>query len=257
MLFSWFQNRRRRKLLQTSWPAEWLSTLESRVRLAQRLPARYHVKWKNDTRILMAEKFWEGCNGLVVTDEMKLIISLHAAYLLVGMDADMHRYFDRVPSILIYPHAFHTAKPDDTGDENFVADSPAEGQAVYRGPVILAWDEVLDDLVKHDQVNNVVIHEFAHQLDFLDNSVDGIPPLANFRDRGRWKTVMNEAMEVHRNRLDRRLKLFFPPAAGENVTEFFAYASEAFFCQPRELKSIHAEVYELLSAFYCVDTASW
>ncbi|MFO0814746.1 MAG: M90 family metallopeptidase [Gemmatales bacterium] len=257
MLFDWFKNRRRRRLQQQPWPPDWLMSLQTRVLLGRRLPASFHAKWKNDARILIAEKFWEGCNGLTVTDEMKVVICLQASFLLLGLEPAQHGFFDRVPSILVYPTAFRTAKPDDASDEGFVPDQAAEGQAVYRGPVILAWDEVLDDSLHPEHGHNVVIHEFAHQLDFLDNSVDGVPPLENFRDRGRWKDVMNQAMELHRNRIEHNQRLFFPLAAGESVTEFFAYASEAFYCDSQALKSLHPEVYGLLQAYYRIDPGSW
>lgn len=250
MLFNWFAQRRRRKLLQESWPTPWLEALQQNVVLYQRLDASQQQTVRNIARILIAEKFWEGCAGFVVTDEVKVIIASQAAIMLLGLD---HDYFDRVPTILVYPSAFHTAKPDDSTDTGFAMDKAAEGQAVYRGPVILAWDEVLHDSQRPDDGENVVIHEFAHQLDFLDNSVDGIPPLANMELRSQWKEIMNRAMEQHRHLVESQRPLFFAPAAAESVTEFFAYASEAYYCRPRLLAMLHPEVYRLLKEYYQVE----
>lgn len=250
MLFNWFSQRRRRKLMQQPWPSAWETCLQRNVVLYQRLSASQQQTVRDIARVLITEKFWEGCAGFVVNDDVKVIIASQAAIMLLGLD---HDYFDRVPTILVYPSAFHTAKPDETADDGFVQDRAAEGQAVYRGPVILAWDEVLHDSVRPDDGENVVIHEFAHQLDFLDNSVDGVPPLETMQLRRHWKDIMNRALEQHRTLLDAHRPLFFPVAAAESVTEFFAYSSEAYYCRPRMLSMLHPEVYRLLKEYYRVE----
>src|SRR5581483_12130694 len=66
------------------------------------------------------------------------------------------------------------------------------GEAHYRGPVILAWDEVLADGRHPCAGKNLVFHEFAHQLDMLDGVINGTPPLRDRTQEQRWKEVMTD-----------------------------------------------------------------
>src|SRR5207244_164301 len=97
----------------------WLQIVHRNVGHYQWLKSGQQKQLRDMARILMAEKFWEGCNGLVITDEVKVTISAQAALLLLGLE---HDYYDRVPTILVYPTAFWTAKPDEHADDAFVPD---------------------------------------------------------------------------------------------------------------------------------------
>ena len=48
------------------------------------------------------EKHWEGCGGLVLTDEIKLCISAQACLLTLNLP---HDFYPNVESILVYPSA--------------------------------------------------------------------------------------------------------------------------------------------------------
>ena len=134
----------------------------------------------------------------------------------------------------------------------------AEGQAVYRGPVILSWEDVLPEGRDPDEGYNVVVHEFAHQLDFLDNVVNGTPPLGDRELEARWKYVMTIAYEDHRREIQKgEEECFFSEQSADNETEFFADASEAFFCRPVDVREFYPEVYRLFTAYYRVDPAKW
>lgn len=254
MLFSWFRDRRRRKLWQIPWPTAWMQILDRNVGHYQLLPSKQQKQLRDIARILIAEKYWEGCNGLVINDEVKVTISAQAALLLLGLD---HDYYDRVPTILVYPSAFLTARPDDNADEAFVPDQAVLGQAVYRGPVILAWDEVVREGRYPEHGHNVVVHEFAHQLDFLDNSADGVPPLASNKAKEQWLKVMNQALVQHRLTLEQHGHVFFSEQAADSLTEFFADSSEAFFCKPMDLAAEFPQVFEILQSYYQIDPKAW
>jgi Mlc titration factor MtfA (ptsG expression regulator) len=253
-MFSWFRNRRRRKLLAEPFPPWWEAVLKRNVGHYARLSPAEQARLRDTTRILVAEKQWEGCGGLFVTDEIKLTIAAQAALLLLGLD---HQYYDRVASIVVYPGAFRTPNPEDDWEDDELSDTAADGQAVYRGPVILSWNEVLEEGRDPTCGFNVVVHEFAHQLDYLDNVVDGTPPLDDPALSARWRTVMQTAYNTHCRALDRREETFFTEHAAENETEFFADATEAFFCRPADLHAEEPGVYELLRAYYRVEPMNW
>ncbi len=68
------------------------------------LPAEMQSKMRRLIRVFVAEKNWEGCRGLEVTEEMKVVIAAQACLLVVGWPEDFH--FDHVLSILVYPSGY-------------------------------------------------------------------------------------------------------------------------------------------------------
>jgi Mlc titration factor MtfA (ptsG expression regulator) len=254
MLFSWLRNRRRRKLLAEPFPVRWEAFLNKNVGHYPRLAPAEQATLRDATRVLVAEKEWEGCGGLFVTEEMKVTIAAQAALLLLGAD---HDYYARVDSVIVYPGSFRTPVAEDDWEDDCLSETVLSGQAVYRGPVILSWDEVLPEGRDPDLGYNVVIHEFAHQLDFLDNLVNGTPPLGDRDLEARWRYVMTVAFEDHRRAVDRDEETFFTEHAAESETEFFADATEAFYCRPADMTADYPEVYQLLAAYYRVDPVKW
>jgi hypothetical protein len=254
-MFTWLRNRRRRKLLEEPFPPWWVPILDRNVAHYARLSPQEQAKLRDITRILVAEKYWESAGGLFVTDEMKVTVAAQAALLLLGMDD--HDYYGRVASVVVYPGTFQTPNAEDDWEDDFLSDTVASGQAVYRGPVILSWEEVLAEGREPECGQNVVVHEFAHQLDFLDNTVNGTPPLETQAQADRWRDVMTAALAAHRKALEKGEESFFTEHAADDETEFFADASEAFFCLPHDLRGLHPDVYELLAGYYKVDPTRW
>lgn len=255
MIFSWLRRRRRRKLLAEPFPLRWEPFLRSNVWHYSHLAAPEQARLRDITRVLIAEKIWEGAGGLYVTEEMKVTIAAQAGLLLLGLE---HDYYARVESIVVHPGKFRTPQREDNWEDDGLSDYEAEGQAVYRGPVLLSWEDVLPEGRDPSEGFNVVIHEFAHQLDFLDNAINGTPPLGDRELDARWKYVMTVAFEDHRREVRKgERELFFSEQAADNETEFFADASEAFYCRPLDMRADYPEVYRLLAAYYRVDPARW
>ena len=253
MLFSWLARRRRAKLLATSFPAEWAGYLERNVPLYAQLNDRERTKLCDDLRILVAEKHWEGCGGLTMTDEVKVTVAAHAALLLLGI---RHDYFARVMSILVYPTGFRS--PDGWTGPDGVVDMTvgALGEAWYDGPIVLAWDEVVAGGRDPTDGRNVTLHEFAHQLDYLDGVADGTPPLRHKGDYARWQEVMTR--EFRRLKAESRTGTpqVLDSYGATNEAEFFAVATEAFFEKPRQMYARHSELYAILSEYYGQDPAT-
>jgi Mlc titration factor MtfA (ptsG expression regulator) len=207
------------------------------------------------TRILVAEKRWLGRGGLFISEEMTVTIAAQAALLLIGDDRD---FFRRVRDIVVFPTTFRTPVAEDDWEDDELSDTISSGQAVDRGPVLLAWDQVIPEGRDPAAGYNVVVHEFAHQLDFSDRLADGTPPLGDRELESRWQYVLTVAFEDHRRAIkDGTGDLFFTPHAAENPAEFFADVSEAFYCRPLDLRKRHSELYRLLAAYYRVDPAGW
>src|SRR5262245_53137165 len=224
MLFSWLRARRRRKLLAEPFPVRWAAFLDRNVGHYPRLPAAEQVRLRDIARVLIAEKEWLGRGGLFVSEEMKVTIAAQAALLLLGAERG---YYPRVREVVVFPASFRTPRPEDDWEDDELSDTSLAGQAVDRGPVLLAWNEVLPEGRDPDAGYNVVVHEFAHQLDFFDKVSGGVPALGDRALEARWRYVMTVAFEDHRRAIrDKNPDTFFTAHAADSEVEFFADATE-------------------------------
>src|SRR5712692_5488815 len=135
MFFSWLKRSRRQKLLAEPFPAEWLRFLHDNVAHYHYLTEPEQAKLRDDLRVFVAEKRWEGCGGLQITDEIKVTIAAQACLLVLAMEEE--DCFARVKSILVYPSGYRGPSERD-GATGFVFDDAREGEAWYRGPVVLS-----------------------------------------------------------------------------------------------------------------------
>jgi Mlc titration factor MtfA (ptsG expression regulator) len=104
----------------------------------------------------------------------------------------------------------------------------------------------------------VVIHEFVHQIDFLDYEANGAPPIKDRDLASRWQAAMAAAYKEHTAALDRGdRETFFTEHAGDDETEFFADAAEAFFCSPAGLKEECPDVYAVFAEYFHLDPVRW
>ncbi len=214
------------------------------------LSQRQQAKIRQSVQILVAEKNWEGCGGLVLTDEHRVTIAAQMARMTLHFDQD---YFDSVLSILIYPAAYQAKSQEQLGGGVIVEGrSDRLGEAWHRGPVILSWSEVLENVRDAYPQRNVVIHEFAHQIDMRNGShADGFPPLESAEVAQKWSRVMPTAFEELTHICQMGIPNLLDCYGATNPAEFFAVASESYFEQPAELEYQWPDVFELLDGFYC------
>lgn len=253
MIFRWLTERRRAHLLETPFPDAWRAILERNVKAYRMLDAEQQHRLRDLTQVFIAEKHWEGCGGLELDDEMRVTIAGSACLLILGRDHDLMR---GVESILVYPST--VLLPDQPlgsfeGRPRIIG-APQEvlGVAHRGGPVVLAWDQVLAGARDDDDGQNVVIHEMAHKIDFLDGAADGTPPLDTAEERREWARICTEVFQAVREHKKTLLRGY----AGTNEAEFFAVASEVFFEKPHQLQRDLPELYGILRAFYNLDLAA-
>lgn len=193
--------------------------------------------------------------GIKVDDEMKIIIAFYASLLLLGKNTD--NGYDNLKTIIVYPHAVMIDQIRSYGGiyakEQFVI----EGQSA-DDTVVLTWHEAKKESY-HMRHHNVIIHEFAHEIDFMDGMIDGIPPIENSKYDGWVKTLHKEfgrlSTVAMKNRGWGKYK-FLERYAATNEAEFFAVVTERFFESPSALKHHFPELYEEYRDFYGLDTAS-
>lgn len=255
-MFGWWRKRRRQRLLAEPFPEEWRREIEAEVSLWRAVPAESRGKLEDDLRCFVAERTWEPCGGLELTESMRSVIAAQACVLTLGRTVDA---FDHVRSILVYPHTFQVddVYEDEAGIVTEEVDS-REGEAWQWGTVILSWQEVLRD-ARSLNGRNLVLHELAHQIDFLDVLGEAGPRSGDRKSRRRrWTEAFLEAYEAFAEQVDagRRVKGLDAYGSADEA-EFFAVATESFFERGAYLKSHHPALYDVLAAYYAQDPASW
>jgi len=254
MVFGWLTERRRARLLEQPFPPAWNGYIDENVALAHRLDDEQHQRLRELVQVFVAEKHWEGCGGLEMTEEIQVTVAAQACFLLLGRE---HALYEDVESILVYPTTM-VAPPRERGffeSGGQVVDEAGQailGQAHLGGPIILAWDDVLAG-GRGKGKRNVVFHEFAHKIDMVDGTIDGTPPLDDRADRRTWRDVCSEVFLELRDRVDDGKRTFLDEYGATNEAEFFAVATEAYFMQPAKLEAAHAELFAVLLDFYRFD----
>ncbi|MGK0362659.1 MAG: Mlc titration factor MtfA (ptsG expression regulator), partial [Bradymonadia bacterium] len=226
-------------------PAQWPRWLRKNVAAWRHLTDPERGALLNIIRVLVAEKDWEGCGGLTMTDQIKVTIAAQAGLLLLGIT---HDYYPNVHTILVYPNAYRLPQSDGRPGEPM--HRPVLGHASMRGPVVLSWRSAKAGGLAAKDGRNLVFHEFAHKLDMLDGVVDGTPPLLRRQQRA-WFAVMTREFEALRKQ---RRKTVIDLYGATNVAEFFAVIVESFFEQPDRLARAHAELYAVLLDVFGQDT---
>lgn len=244
MWYFW-RRRRRRKLIAAPLPDSWRGTMNSYVYGFDGFRESIRHAIEDRVKVLVAERTFEGCDGLQVTDEMKVAIAAQAALMLLGTEG---YYFDSVTSVLIFPDVIERYH------DGVV--THAVGEAWDVGNVVLSWPQV-EFLSDDPDGSNVVIHEFAHHLDGIDGEMGGSIHFPNGEDAAEWERVASREFNRLVADVRRGRRTTLDPYGATNRAEFFAVASESFFECPEELREQHPELYDLLRRFYAVDPESW
>ena len=128
-----------------------------------------------------------------------------------------------------------------------------DGEAWQEGVVVLSWEDVLADGKNPRKGTNLVIHEFAHQLDMEDYEADGVPVLPHPDMYAEWAEVLRRAYTRLQSDAAACRSTVLDPYGVTNPAEFFAVATECFFCNPLPLKHCNPSLYRLFVEFYQQD----
>jgi len=254
LLYRWVSRRLRRKsLLATPLGAEQRAVVERLVPLVKRLPPPLRQTLEGKMNLLFDQVTFRGINGLEVTEEMRLSIAAQACLLVVNSPA----WYDTLRNVLVYPSAFLTGRGSHDGHLVHEGNHATLGESWARGPVVLSWDDALHGGLDAADGHNVVIHEFAHQLDGLTGHVNGIPILRKGQHYAGWEQAMLDAYQDHIDRLGRGEHTLIDPYGATNHQEFFAEAIVTFFEKPQALRSVEPALYAQLERLLAIDPAQW
>jgi len=245
--------RRREALRAEPFPEAWDEAIREHVHYWELLNEADRAELRGHVAVLLDEKTFEGAGGLEMTDEIRVVIAAQAAILLLHRE---HDYYPRLRSIVVYPHTYKapTVRRGRAGVIEGASDHRL-GESWAHGTVVLSWNSVLGGATNPVDADNVVFHEFAHQLDSEMPSSAGAPRLPQRRLYAAWASVLGEAYEELQDDLERHRKTLLRDYAATNAAEFFAVVTEYFFERPNALKERYPELYDLFARYYAQDPA--
>jgi MtfA peptidase len=254
-MFNFFKQRRRDRVRSQPFSPAWLTTIQTNVPIFNCLPQADQRELQGHIQVFLAEKFFEGCGGLELTDEIKVTVAAQACLLLLHRDSD---YYPRLITILVYPHAYVAKTIEPIGGGVALEGETARlGEAWKDGVVVLSWDDVRQGASDLHDGHNVVLHEFAHQLDQEDGSADGAPILEHHSQYVTWARVLSDEYDQLRRDTEQGRTDVLDEYGATNPAEFFAVVTECFFEKPNQLRRKHPQLYEELKAYYRQDPASF
>ncbi|MBD2099789.1 zinc-dependent peptidase [Leptolyngbya sp. FACHB-261] len=247
--------RRRNRLRRRSFSPVWAAIIEQNLAIYARLSVADQRRLQGHVQVFLAEKQFIGCAGLQVTEEMRLVIAAVACLLLLN---ERGNYFPRLRSVLVYPTAYFVNETAALG--NYVVEERRVarlGESWTNDQLVLSWQQVKQDMGNWRDGHNVVLHEFAHQLDQEDGKAEGVPILRRDSDYSVWAQVMAAGYEQLCRDVERGATTVMDSYGATNPAEFFAVATETFFEKPQALLKKHPAIYEQLQRYYQLDPMQW
>ena len=250
-----FRTARRSRATAQPFPAAWEEILARNFPLDARLCQGDRVELRRRMQIFLAEKRFEGVGGLRMSDEVRVTIAAQACLLVLGLDDED---YPALRTILVYPSAYR-ARATEHGAFGMVTEieQVRAGEAYNAETIVLSWDDVLNGGTGDGDGHNVVLHEFAHQLDMEDRTSNGAPLLADERMYAAWSRVLGHEYAQLQGAVEHHQRTLIDPYGSQSPAEFFAVATETFFEKPIQLRDDHAELYGQLRDFYRQDPAKW
>ncbi|MGJ7918361.1 zinc-dependent peptidase [Massilia sp. LXY-6] len=246
--------RLRRALARPLAPAQ-LAVIERNVAQYRGMPAPLREQLQRLVKRFLHEKTFVGCAGLEVTDAMRVTIAAQACLLLLNRATGV---YPGLHAVLVYPGAFLVPRKQvDPGGVVTETRQDLLGESWGDGRVILSWDHVKRAGHAPEGAQNVVLHEFAHQLDSESGSTNGAPILGSTESYRRWSATLSRDFELLRRDTSWGYRDVLDPYGASSPAEFFAVATESFFEQPHALAARHPELYAEFERYFRVDPRDW
>lgn len=232
-----------------------LAVLERNIPIYARMPPDLQTQLQRLVIQFFHRKKFIGCAGLEISDEIRITIAGQACLLLLNRPT---KVYPALHTILVYPTVFVVGRGE-VGPGGVVTqtESGLLGESWGDGRVILAWDHVQRGAFDWSDGHNVVLHEFAHQLDSESGVPNGAPFLGNLSSYRSWAAVLSRDFANLRYDAFYRQQSVLDYYGATSPAEFFAVATEAFFEKPQQMAEHHADLFAELQKYYRVDPRAW
>ena len=244
--------RRRRK---ADIPESWCSTIERNVPYYRCLPEPSKRELEQLIYRFLSKKWFEGGGGFEITEEVRVTIAAQACILLLHRDAPL---YPKLRTVIVYQDAYRADQTERRAAGVEVrSEQVRHGESWSHGVVVLSWDDVLSGARSPRDGENLVFHEFAHQLDHEDGAANGAPYLPHRSMYSAWAEILGREYQDLISSIARNQPTLLRRYGASNPAEFFAVITEMFFERPGDLRSEHPDLYHQLELFYEQDPASW
>jgi len=254
-MFDWWRRLNRADLLAQPFPARFHDLILEHVPCAKLLSREELEKLEALVRIFNSEKAFEAAGGLTLSEDMRVVIAARACLMLlhrIELDSPLYPGLD---TVIVYPSTYRARGQRREGYVVIEGDEARLGESWSRGIVVLAWDAVASGSANPSDGHDVVLHEFAHQLDAEDGAMDGTPELDDLERYSVWAKVAGAEYAALRGDLEHHRQTSIDAYGATNAPEFFAVVVEQFFEQPERLERLHPKLYAELSRFFRFDPA--
>lgn len=243
------------RIEKKDFPKAWQQTLIDRLPFVAKLPITEQKQLQLLIKIFLADKTFYGCAGQEIDDDIRVTVAAQACLLILNQ---ARTPYPSLKSILVYPSTF-VATREVANELGLVSTDHIAmlGESWSQGKVVLAWDNVEKGVLNLQDGQNVVLHEFAHQLDHESGATNGAPVLSTRGAYRSWAHSLSEEFEELQKDAARRKHSLMDHYGATNPAEFFAVATETFFERPREMASHHQELYQQLKNYYKLDPGQW
>lgn len=241
---------KRKRIANRAFPSHWTVILERNIALYKHLPYFLHQRLHGQLNVFLAEKKFKGCGGLQLTDEITVTIAGIASLLLLN---ERGNYFSKLKLILVYPSAFIANNTTVFGEYYLEEKQIKAGESWGTGIVVLSWENIRYDARHWQDGRNVILHEFAHQLDQEAGNASGVPILEKKSDYVTWAKVFRTEYEQLCREVELGKETVIDEYGATDPGEFFAVATETFFEKPFLMKKKHPELYNELKHYYNLD----
>jgi len=201
------------------------------------------------------KSFYSINDEVEISNDMKLIVAAEACLMILNRPGVTS--YPTLKSIYIIEGAYFD-KNQEISPERMKA--PGElrlGESWLGGPLVLSWESVEHSLKFWNEGQNVVLHEFTHQLDGLDHKMDGVPVLKTAKDYKLWQVIMAETFLDLKEKALHHRKSDIDFYGTTNEAEFFAVTVEEFFTHAKIQQHKHPKLYKLYKDYFELDPATW
>ena len=250
-----FPKWRLKRVLARPMPAPWRAVMLRNIPIYGRMSGQLQHQLDQRVQQFLFQKKFVGCAGLEVDDEVRLTIAGQACLLLLNRPS---RVYPELHTVLVYPTAFMVPRKH-VDDAGVVTEARQDllGESWGDGRVILAWDHVQGGAADWTDGHNVVLHEFAHQLDSESGSNNGAPYLGSATNYRNWSEVLSRDFASLCTDALYRQPSVMDHYGATSPAEFFAVATETFFEKPWQMAQRHPALFAELFKYYRVDPRAW
>jgi Mlc titration factor MtfA (ptsG expression regulator) len=243
------------RVLKAPFPQEWVDILERNIQVYQNLPMPLRLQLRQLIKQFLFQTNFSGAGGLEISDEIRVTIAAEACMLILNRKSAV---YPALRFIIVYPTTF-IARHENRDEAGVVQSGSRDllGESWQNGKVILSWDSVLSGARNFHDGRNVVLHEFAHQLDSETGSNNGAPLLGGASSYRSWAAVLSKEFDELQDDVHFRRKSLMDHYGATNPAEFFAVATETFFEKPEQMANHSEELFEVLRAYYLIDPRDW